>query len=512
MVVFMDTLSSNWQTALVEAINQNRSDVIAICSEKSETITGQIVEFEGRPLIERQVQVLNPQELFKIDPWEATAGIVAKFTSKIKEICIQQCKISDATILGCIGEIFRQELWMIIYSILNDAIDVRIAMHAISEATIEPQSSPEPPVDSTSVLKKASKPKSPLIEGLQSSKTIFRGFQTNFSEKEQQSICTAIAEAPTSTKPQTLKISVDRKIITVTFTKPSDKTGRISGIGSKLLPHQTAPQPFVIKPEKITTTILVPKSFLNRIESLLAPGPKRVPQAHEVDSIFKDFFQYAGVTKGTGSSHVSKFGITYATQHSGSQLHLSTIRDDLEKIKKMCVVSETTKSSLASSIEEISTPFGNFTIYHTNSDGNCLFSAIGYFLGKGPTDVRTIINQTATTMLRQESEIPKGITIKALQAAVGITRAEGRFGNENEARIAAIAFQRRVFVFYNTNYEIYQGADPGSIPQPEGWDAQGNIIDMNSQGFTINPGEDIVLYFKIDPSPDSSERHVEALM
>ncbi|MDE6431857.1 MAG: hypothetical protein K2L13_00470 [Opitutales bacterium] len=59
------------------------------------------------------------------------------------------------------------------------------------------------------------------------------------------------------------------------------------------------------------------------------------PKEDVVQPIFKVIYSYLG-RKGTGSSHRSKFGITYANQHGSKELHLGTIRDDLLKFRAMC--------------------------------------------------------------------------------------------------------------------------------------------------------------------------------
>jgi Txe/YoeB family toxin of Txe-Axe toxin-antitoxin module len=127
---------------------------------------------------------------------------------------------------------------------------------------------------------------------------------------------------------------------------------------------------------------------------------------------------------------------------------------------------------------------GQFQIVHVPNDGNCLFTAIGLFVGMNQAGVRDKLNEHRP------------------------------FGGYTEARFAAIAFERRVFIVNH-----FHGGD---IPPYEGYDTNGNPIDMEQvaqgQVAPINPGQgqgdDIVLYFILnqDPNPGKGERHIEALV
>jgi hypothetical protein len=101
----------------------------------------------------------------------------------------------------------------------------------------------------------------------------------------------------------------------------------------------------------------------------------------------------------------------------------------------------------------------NFQIYHVPNDGNCLFTAIGYFIGEG--------------------EMPQGEVRQQIDA-------EGaRWGGEDEARVAARVFGRRVFII-DHNFET-DAPNPNTI---RGYEADtGAQIDMAQLRRPINPGQ-----------------------
>jgi mRNA-degrading endonuclease RelE of RelBE toxin-antitoxin system len=158
-------------------------------------------------------------------------------------------------------------------------------------------------------------------------------------------------------------------------------------------------------------------------------------------------------------------------------------------------------------------PFGPFLIYHVPDDGNCLFAAIGLFVGLDQANVRRRIHVFAQDILqgKRENPNPAVFTQVALRAIANITRPDGQnvFGNDAEARMAAVVFQRRVFIVNH-----FHG---GGTSAYEGYNAQGNPIDMANLNPPINPGQnpgdDIVLYFILNPEdPRPGERHIEALI
>jgi hypothetical protein len=156
--------------------------------------------------------------------------------------------------------------------------------------------------------------------------------------------------------------------------------------------------------------------------------------------------------------------------------------------------------------------FGQFQIYHVPNDGNCLFAAIGYFVGIGDQrEVRLRIHNYVQGILGGTIPNPNQafLTPGRLDAIIYTTTParfdKNRFGNDNDARMAAIVFQRRVFIVNH-----FHGGD---IPAYEGYDADGTRIDMAHPFPPINPN-DIVLYFILNPGldPGPGGRHIEALI
>lgn len=90
--------------------------------------------------------------------------------------------------------------------------------------------------------------------------------------------------------------------------------------------------------------IYVSQNYKDKIDSLIeeAKDENRVLGRRESDEIFLQFFGFAsrsGLNVTTNGSHYSAGGITYALRHGGNnELHLQTIKDDLEKISKMIQV------------------------------------------------------------------------------------------------------------------------------------------------------------------------------
>lgn len=87
--------------------------------------------------------------------------------------------------------------------------------------------------------------------------------------------------------------------------------------------------------QKSNTTLVISKNFLKRLDNLLDHQDGYKVNRTKLNKLFDEIYSYLG-RKGTGSSHRSKFGITYANQHGSKELHLGTIRDDLLKFRAMC--------------------------------------------------------------------------------------------------------------------------------------------------------------------------------
>ena len=100
------------------------------------------------------------------------------------------------------------------------------------------------------------------------------------------------------------------------------------------------------KTETNGAKIFVSKSFVKKLEDLLSERDDFTLNSRQINGIFEKYFKLAGLNKGTGSSHSSKNGITFARQHDTSkQLHLGQVRKELETILNMCVVKETSKKA-----------------------------------------------------------------------------------------------------------------------------------------------------------------------
>ncbi|MDR2628447.1 MAG: hypothetical protein LBC30_00380 [Puniceicoccales bacterium] len=145
--------------------------------------------------------------------------------------------------------------------------------------------------------------------------------------------------------------------------------------------------------------------------------------------------------------------------------------------------------------------FGRFQIHHVPDDGNCLFAAIGHFVCPD---------------LDQNPQKAQRIVRDSIEA-----RTDGRlgpWGGEDEARLAAMAYERRVFIIHRDYAN--QNMNVPAVETTQGYDINGNPIDMGQiargQVAPINPGQgpndDIVLYFDLDPERDPSRRHIEALI
>jgi hypothetical protein len=180
----------------------------------------------------------------------------------------------------------------------------------------------------------------------------------------------------------------------------------------------------------------------------------------------------------------------------------------------------------------VQTPFGQFRIHHVPEDGNCLFAAIGHFvlpqLDLNPRAaqelVRRRIHDTAQGILNRRIPNPdpqQDLNPRGIRAVIHTTDpnalAQNRFGNIADARVAAIAFRRRVFIvnhFHAEGNPVFAGHHPAL----QGFDANGNPIDMEHLDRPINPGQgpnyDIVLYFiiNLDPNRGPGELHMEALV
>lgn len=92
--------------------------------------------------------------------------------------------------------------------------------------------------------------------------------------------------------------------------------------------------------------IYVSRKFVKDLKSLLDEEDNYTLNSRQINGIFEKYFKLAGLNKGTGSSHSSKNGITFARQHDTSkQLHLGQVRKELETILNMCVVKETSKKA-----------------------------------------------------------------------------------------------------------------------------------------------------------------------
>ncbi|MDR1528163.1 MAG: hypothetical protein LBS22_01075, partial [Puniceicoccales bacterium] len=160
---------------------------------------------------------------------------------------------------------------------------------------------------------------------------------------------------------------------------------------------------------------------------------------------------------------------------------------------------------------------GQFQIHHVPDDGNCLFAAIGHFvkadlvdasLVAGGADQKTLqravrrqIYDYAQSMSSKESshmDFPgDAIDLRRIIRVANPTMEHGAFGGYQEARIAAMAFRKRVFIVNH-----FHG---GGIPAYEGYNFNGERIDMGHLDRPINPGQgpldDIVLYFIMNPDP-----------
>ena len=155
-------------------------------------------------------------------------------------------------------------------------------------------------------------------------------------------------------------------------------------------------------------------------------------------------------------------------------------------------------------------PFGQFQIFHVPDDGNCLFTAIGHFVGADQETVRWRIHDYALDILNgiRANPNPGFLTQEVIQEII-----EGRaWGGEDEARMAAIVFRRRVFII-DRDYTNRDKNVP-NVDTVRGFDANGDRIDMEQLDRPINPGQDIVLYFMMDPDgdPEGGGRHIEALI
>jgi hypothetical protein len=93
---------------------------------------------------------------------------------------------------------------------------------------------------------------------------------------------------------------------------------------------------------------------------------------------------------------------------------------------------------------------GNFRIYHVPENGNCAFEAVGYFLDRDQMNVRWQIHNFAQDVLdgRRNPDLDV-FTPPVLLDIRNKIMTNGRFGGENEIRLAAVVAGRRLLIFHH---------------------------------------------------------------
>ncbi|MDR1173248.1 MAG: hypothetical protein LBK24_00435 [Puniceicoccales bacterium] len=159
------------------------------------------------------------------------------------------------------------------------------------------------------------------------------------------------------------------------------------------------------------------------------------------------------------------------TSFNGQVYHnTGGIGNALEIMDKICFIAETGPERKPFDDAHVDAEnFGRFQVYHVPNDGNCLFTAIGHFVGANQAAVRDhIITKTG--------------------------QRPGVWGGEDEAKLAAMAYERKVFIIHR--YLDAPSAYVPDVKSTQGFDTNGTPIDMEhlDRPITSGKGPKMTLY------------------
>ncbi|MDR1233496.1 MAG: hypothetical protein LBJ75_04550 [Puniceicoccales bacterium] len=151
----------------------------------------------------------------------------------------------------------------------------------------------------------------------------------------------------------------------------------------------------------------------------------------------------------------------------------------------------------------IDTRFGQFSVKDIESDEmNCFWESVSRFVSEGPKFPHASVRDRVKKFLKNKGK-------KAIEKLVPSFKTPDKsqwgtvpeYGGEAEAKLAALAYERRVFIFYRNSHM-------------QGFNAEGEEINMDQPDLQINtkkPDMDIVLYFDLDPGGSPQKGYIRAL-